>query len=134
MSLKASGSHWCLQQGELSDEELFQKTVLISQGGDKLEEGLRLLSIFLSAEFEISKRYIYKLKSLCEFYCLDTTASVAETWEMMTLPRWERGQSLELKKKSKVSTILRPGHEKSRTTKQTEVLWDFKTSYNFTEV
>lgn len=101
--------------------------------GDKLEEGLRLLSIFLSAEFEISKRYIYKLKSLCEFYCLDTTASVAETWELMTLPRWGKGKSWNWKK-SKVSTILRPGHEKSRTTKQTEVLWDFKTSYNFTEV
>ena len=27
--------------------------------GDKLEEGLRLLSIFLSAEFEMSKIYIY---------------------------------------------------------------------------
>ena len=44
--------------------------------GDKLEEGLRLLSIFLSAEFEMSKIYIYiyKLKSLCEFYCLDMAA------------------------------------------------------------
>ena len=61
--------------------------------GDKLEEGLRLLSIFLSAEFEMSKRYIYKLKSLCEFCCLDMTASIAKTRELMRLPRWGKGKA-----------------------------------------
>ena len=66
--------------------------------GDKLEEGLRLLSFFLSAEFEISKIYIYKLKSLCEFYCLDMTAWIAETQELMRLPRWGKGEAWNWKK------------------------------------
>lgn len=101
--------------------------------GDKLEEVETAFNFFKCWVWNIQEIYIQAKVIMWILLPRYDSLSSWKPWEMMTLPRWGKGKAWNWKK-SKVSTILRPGHEKSRTTKQTEVLWDFKTSYNFTEV